>query len=280
MLYAMLNSAVERIAQQRHRQLSSAPPGEEEQLPQGAVTERIQRFIRVAFILIGAVLLAQFWGIDEQALTMLDETKVYPPGPVTDEASVVSAYDALAAVPYITITIWLVRNLSNIFELLVFPRFRLDSGARYAVLTITRYTIFTIGVLLAFAAIQLDLSQLGWLIAALGVGLGFGLQEIVSNFVSGIILLVERPIQVDDVVTVGSTSGTVTKINIRATTLVNFDKQEVVLPNHNLITSEVTNWTRGTRSTGWCSTSAWPTAAMWTRSADFSKKSPRSSPRS
>ena len=99
--------------------------------------------------------------------------------------------------------------------------------------------------LLALSEIHLDLGRLGWLMAAIGVGLGFGLQEIVSNFVSGIILLVERPVQVGDIVTVGNMSGTVRRINIRATTILNFDRQEVILPNRSLITREVTNWTRG-----------------------------------
>jgi potassium efflux system protein len=75
--------------------------------------------------------------------------------------------------------------------------------------------------------------------AAVGVGLGFGLQEIVSNFVSGIILLVERPVQVGDTVTVGNMSGSVRRINIRATTILNFDRQEVILPNRSLITQVV-----------------------------------------
>ena len=131
------------------------------------------------------------------------------------------------------------------YEFALFPRVTLDEGLKYAILTMSRYTVFVLGFFLALAEIHLDLGRLGWLMAAIGVGLGFGLQEIVSNFVSGVILLIERPVRPGDVVTVSGITGTVQRINIRATTIMNFDRQEVMLPNRSLITSEVTNWTRG-----------------------------------
>ena len=244
-LHAVIVEAVERVARERRRRQRVAPPGEGEAPEEAPLPERVRGFLRVVLGLVAILLLAEIWGIDERALAALDAWQLYPLEAAAEGAAVVSAYDALRFLAYLAATVWLVRHLSGIFELLVFPRLRLDAGARYAVLTIARYAVAAVGILLAFAAIELDLSSLGWLVAALGVGLGFGLQEIVSNFVSGIILLVERPIQVDDVITVGGTSGTVTKINIRATTLMNFDNREVLLPNRSLITSEVTNWTRG-----------------------------------
>ena len=85
-------------------------------------------------------------------------------------------------------------------------------------------------------------SQFQWIFAALGVGIGFGLQEIVANFISGIIILFERPIRVGDMVTVGDVSGTVTKIRIRATTIRDWDKKELLVPNKEFITSRLLNW--------------------------------------
>ena len=85
-------------------------------------------------------------------------------------------------------------------------------------------------------------SSLQWLVAALGVGLGFGLQEIVANFVSGLIVLFERPYRVGDFVTVGEVSGTVTRIRIRATTVRDLDRRELIVPNKNFITGELINW--------------------------------------
>jgi potassium efflux system protein len=94
-----------------------------------------------------------------------------------------------------------------------------------------------------FGQLGLDWSKLQWIVAALGVGLGFGLQEIVANFVSGIIILFERPVRVGDTVTIGTLSGTVSNIKIRATTITDFDNREVLLPNKSIITENVTNWT-------------------------------------
>ncbi len=114
---------------------------------------------------------------------------------------------------------------------------------RYAILTISRYIVVLIGLPWALAWLHVDLGKIAWLAAAISVGIGFGLQEIVANFISGIILLVERPVRVGDRITVGGTRGEVRRINIRATTVINRDQQEIIIPNRDLITKEVINWT-------------------------------------
>jgi potassium efflux system protein len=121
------------------------------------------------------------------------------------------------------------------------------AGSEYATLTMLRYIVLGIAVSMALLTLNFSLARLGWLLTALSVGLGFGLQEIVANFVSGLILMVERPVRVGDVVTVGTTAGTVNKISIRATMVTNWDRQTIVVPNRNFITQEVTNWTRQDR---------------------------------
>jgi potassium efflux system protein len=88
-----------------------------------------------------------------------------------------------------------------------------------------------------------------WLVAALGVGLGFGLQEIFANFVSGLIILFERPVRVGDMVSIGDKTGHIKKIHIRATVLEDFDRKEIIIPNKKLITEQVTNWTLSDTST-------------------------------
>jgi potassium efflux system protein len=140
-------------------------------------------------------------------------------------------------------TILAFRNLPGTLEAMVLSRMRLEPGSGYAITTIVTYLIVFFGVIAALAVLGVQWSKLQWLVAALGVGLGFGLQEIVANFVSGIILLFERPIRVGDTVTIGGITGTVSRIRIRATTLVDWDRKEQIIPNKTFVTQDFTNWT-------------------------------------
>jgi potassium efflux system protein len=108
---------------------------------------------------------------------------------------------------------------------------------------LTRYAIITFTVVLVLHLLGANASQLGWAAAALGVGIGFGLQEVVANFICGLILLFERPVRVGDVITVGDASGVVSKIRIRATTIRDWEQKELVIPNKELITGRLLNWT-------------------------------------
>ena len=143
----------------------------------------------------------------------------------------------------VTLTVVAVKNLPGLLELLLLQRLPMDSGARYAVATILRYILSVLGMVIAFGFLKIQWAQFSWLIAAISLGLGFGLQEIVANFVSGLILLLERPVRIGDVVTIEGTTGIVTKIQMRATTVTNWDQQELVVPNKNLITNSIFNWT-------------------------------------
>ncbi|MCZ6805382.1 MAG: mechanosensitive ion channel [Deltaproteobacteria bacterium] len=135
----------------------------------------------------------------------------------------------------------LIRNLPGLLEATVFRR--LGRGERYAYATIVKYAVALAGLALAFDAIGVGWSSIQWLVAAVGLGLGFGLQEIFANFISGLIILFERPIRVGDTVTVGDISGTVTKIQIRATWITGFDRKELVVPNKTFVTGQLINWT-------------------------------------
>jgi potassium efflux system protein len=135
------------------------------------------------------------------------------------------------------------QNLPGLLELGFLSALELESGVRNAIITLCQYAIIAIGTALAFQTIGLDWSRFGWIAAALSVGLGFGLQEVVANFVSGLILLFERPIRVGDIVTVGGVDGVVTKIRIRATTITNWDKKEFIVPNKEFVTGTILNWT-------------------------------------
>ncbi|MFT4570018.1 MAG: potassium efflux system protein [Candidatus Binatia bacterium] len=151
--------------------------------------------------------------------------------------------DLAAAVIVLGFTIAATRNLPGFLELAVLPNTSMAPGVRYAVTSIARYLIATIGAVLTFGTLGLRWANVQWLVAAMTVGLGFGLQEIFANFVSGLIILFERPIRVGDTVTLGDVTGTVTRIRIRATTLLDWDRKELVVPNKEFITGQLINWT-------------------------------------
>jgi potassium efflux system protein len=138
-------------------------------------------------------------------------------------------------------TLALIRALPGMLEATLFRR--LGRGVRYAYSTIVRYAVVLAGLAFAFDAIGIGWSSIQWLVAAVGLGLGFGLQEIFANFVSGLIILFERPIRVGDMVTVGEVNGTVSKIRIRATWITAFDRKELIVPNKEFVTGRLINWT-------------------------------------
>jgi len=125
----------------------------------------------------------------------------------------------------------------------VYPRTRIARGQSYALSSLLNYAVLALGFLIGLAVLGMDLTKMTVLAGAFGVGLGFGLQDVVNNFVSGLILLFERPIQVGDTVQVGTLQGRVRRIGIRASIVRTQQGAEIIVPNAQLITKEVTNWT-------------------------------------
>ncbi len=126
----------------------------------------------------------------------------------------------------------------------VFPRQQLDVGARDAIKKLIHYSLLFIGIMMAVSVIGLNLTSFAFLTGALGIGVGFGLQNIVNNFVSGLMLLFERPFKVGDMVVIDNETGTVRKIGLRSTIIETFDRSELIVPNSQFISGKVTNWTR------------------------------------
>jgi potassium efflux system protein len=206
-------------------------------------TRNLLRVIILFSVIIG------LWGIWDQVLsafqTVLDirlwSSSAEVEG-VTRQVPITLA-NLVTGVVVALITFVAAKNLPGVLEITLLNRLSLDKGARYAFTTVCRYVITGIGVVIAFSTIGFKWSQLQWLFAALSLGIGFGLQEIVANFISGIIILFERPIRVGDVVTVDNTSGRVSRIRIRATTITDWDQKEYVVPNKEFVTGRVLNWT-------------------------------------
>ena len=148
-------------------------------------------------------------------------------------------------------TVWLAFLISRFVRLIldeeVYHRLSLRRGVPYAISALVHYGILLSGFLLAVLASGVDLDRFALLAGAFGVGIGFGLQNVVNNFVSGLILLFERPVQVSDTVQLGDLLGEVRRIGIRSSTVRTWEGAEVIVPNANLISTEVTNWTLSDR---------------------------------
>ncbi len=137
------------------------------------------------------------------------------------------------------------RILARMMAATVLPRFNLQQGTQFTVIRITQYAVWFVGIFLAFQFIGIDLSSLVVIFGFLSVGIGFGFQNLTSNFISGIILLFEQTIRVGDRVTVAGTEGHVIEINIRSTTIRSLNNVAIVVPNSEFISSAVVNWLHG-----------------------------------
>lgn len=154
----------------------------------------------------------------------------------------VTAANVLLALLGLTLAVVGARNLPGLLELTFLSQTKLDRGLRYAIATLSRYAVSILGAVVVFRNLGVDWASVQWLVAAVSVGLGFGLQEIFANFVSGLILLLERPVRVGDTVTLGGVTGTVNRIHMRATTIIDFDRKELIVPNKEFITGQLVNW--------------------------------------
>jgi potassium efflux system protein len=145
------------------------------------------------------------------------------------------------------LAVWTSRIVRAVLNQDVLPRMDLPRGVPNTIAMTAHYSIILIGLLLGVGFMGIDLSNLAFIVGALGVGIGFGLQNVVNNFVSGLILIFEAPIQVGDVVEVGTLMGRVVQIGIRTSRVRTFNGSEVIVPNGDLVSSQVINWTMSDR---------------------------------
>ncbi|ALM52024.1 mechanosensitive channel MscK [Halomonas huangheensis] len=153
-----------------------------------------------------------------------------------------SIADLVVALFTVGMTMMLARNLPGLLEVMVLSRLVLKQGSAYAISSLLSYVIVGVGTVMALSTMGVSWDKLQWLVAALGVGLGFGLQEIFANFISGLIILFERPVRIGDTITLGNLTGTVSRIRIRATTVTDFDRKEIIIPNKTFVTDQLINW--------------------------------------
>jgi len=206
------------------------------------VSRQARELTAVIFVVIAGGILLSIWQYMLPATKIMDEIQLWDVR-ISGRTEFVTLRDVMFSSIIFLMTYFGVRNMPGMLELLLLQRLPLDAGARYAVTSIFRYILLVFGAILALGYLKIPWSNYSWLLAAISVGLGFGLQEIVANFVSGLILLLERPVRVGDVVTIDGTTGIVSRIQMRATTVTNWDNQELVVPNKDLITGKLLNWT-------------------------------------
>ena len=260
MLIQRRRLAFERAKHKRAEMLAHRAKGEEEphassiegtaemevsEVNLDTISEQSLRLVRSILMLIALVSVIILWSEIHSAFGFLENISLWD---VTSTVQGVESIEpitlgaVLIAILVLIITTQLVRNLPALLELAILQHLSLTPGTGYAITTITKYILMMIGGLMGFSLLGIEWSKLQWLVAALGVGLGFGLQEIFANFISGLIILFEKPIRIGDTVTIRDLTGSVTRINTRATTISDWDRKEIIVPNKAFITEQFINW--------------------------------------
>ena len=235
-------------AEAEERGETPLPQVDYEEIDVETLNRQSVQLINTAIALGFAVTMWVVWRDLFPALSVFDDVTLWPAEVESIEGkdvvvSYVTLWNLIQSLAIAALTFITAKNIPNLLDVFVLNRSRLDRGTRYATISVLGYIIFAMGFVWAFNKLGMDWSQLQWIVAALSVGIGFGLQEIIANFISGLIILFERPIRVGDYITIGDKSGTVRRIQIRATTLSDLDNREIFIPNKELITQKVTNWT-------------------------------------
>jgi potassium efflux system protein len=182
------------------------------------------------------------------AVELWHQTVVVEGKEVLQPVTLVNVLSAIA----IAVLGWIaVRRVPPLLEILLRQKIGVRPASSYAATRVFQYAATGTLVAMVLSALGGSWSQIQWAVAALSVGIGFGLQEIVANFISGLIILFEQPVRVGDIVTVGEVSGRVTKIRIRATTIRDFDNRELLVPNKEFITQQLLNWSLSDQITRW-----------------------------
>lgn len=224
---------------------TEVPPLQENFLDLSTISDQAKTLLKAVSV---SLLFIALWLLYKEfipALQVLDEIVLWSNTVVTSGGVIAENITLLGIITglfIIAMCILAAYNLPGLLELLVLKHIDLTPGTSYAVTTITKYSLIVISILAGASQVGIEWAKLQWLVAALGVGLGFGLQEIVANFISGIIILFEKPIRIGDTVTVGGLTGTVTRIQIRATTITDWDRKEVIIPNKTFVTDQLINW--------------------------------------
>ncbi len=210
-----------------------------------AISTQSLQLVRSILTIIALVSVIVLWSEIHSAFSFLGNISLWDVNSMVNGMEIIHQITlgaVLIAILVAIITMQLVRNLPALLELTVLQHINLNPGTGYAITTITKYLLLLFGAMFSFSWIGIEWSKLKWVVTALSFGLGFGMQEIFSNFMSGLIILFEKPIRIGDTVTIRNLTGSVTKINTRTTTIVDWDRKEIIVPNKAFITEQFINW--------------------------------------
>jgi potassium efflux system protein len=245
LVHRLLLLIVSRITRRVRLRVMVAEGAEAASESSQAVTEQLSRIVAGLVVVAVAVYIVFTWDAYPTLRGVLQNVRLIEAG----DSDWLTLWDVVRALLWIGAGHFCVSNLAALTESAAASATR---AKRYVTFTLARYVIIFVTYAVALTTLKFDLSTIGWLLTALSVGIGFGLQEIVANFISGLILLIERPIQIGDAISLGGASaveGVVEKITIRATVVATWEGKTVLVPNRNFITQNVVNWTRESEMT-------------------------------
>ncbi|WP_177167674.1 mechanosensitive ion channel domain-containing protein [Nitrosomonas marina] len=222
---------------------------EEDGLDVNAISTQTMKLLNTAYWFTIIIGIALIWAQVLPAFNILNDVVLWNTevtqtegGSETTNLVPITLASILLAIVIFMMTFFISNNIPGLLEIVILQRLPFTPSGRYAISSIVRYIIIIVGFAMTFSALGIGWSKVQWLAAAVTVGLGFGLQEIFANFVSGLIILFERPVRVGDVVTLGNISGKVSRIQMRATTVIDWDRKELIIPNKEFVTGQVINW--------------------------------------
>lgn len=207
-----------------------------------AILRPLDKILRIALIILAVFVLFMLYGWDGNSYVVQKMIVIlhYNLMPVQDtEINLLSIVELIVAA---AVLFWLARWTREFAYRWVFAKTR-DLGLRNSLAAFTQYTTVVIGILIALQVIGVELTAVKWILTALAFGIGFGLRDLARNYVSGVLMLMERPVQVGDLISVGNFEGEVTHIGMRAMTLKTWDHMEVLVPNAETFEKAFTNWT-------------------------------------
>ena len=257
-----LKTALEKRAETQQKAMEQEDPGkisiaeefgeiaEEPELDLASIGQDSRVLLNVFILILALWGLWEIWSNVMPAFSVLDNIILWNNTLIVDGEEKflpVTLGDFTFALLITFILIIVIQKLPALLEIILLQRLDISQGLRFTIKTLINYSLILVGILWVSNLIGISWAKIQWLVAALSLGIGFGLQEIIANFICGIIILFERPIRIGDVVTIGDTDGVVTRIQIRATTIRNWDRKELLVPNKEFITGRLLNWSLSDR---------------------------------